>query len=490
MIRGAQRSAILTVLAAIVSGLTAPMAAGDVFRIVNREGRTEEIEARLAGEGQGALALELPNGHLQIIPLGAVQRRTPAADPEPLKPADVAKQLESRFEADKYRSLVQGSYVIGLILQEPIAKSDEVRVGGFLKKTAKFMRNVEGVFLSFARELRLPVVPPKFPLVVLIFESDDDFEQYAAEVTGGRGLSAGNIAGFYAGLSNELVLRLSECHTFETPLHEAVHQQVHNRGILQRLAPIPVWFNEGIATGFEGNAQRISIGPTKIAKRYARIARSATRVNWNSIVNEDSAFRGDILAGEAYGHAWGMHWLLVTEHKLSYMKYVQALSRLQPLSEQSAEQRMALLEEHFGKSPEELQTQFGQALESGIRRQRIRLEPTRSVGLSHQQTDMAEVAVNAVSTNGILQVEGQLKNISPIRTLAFHVAVVTEAGTFTNWILPSVRVNQKVKLPRQVVNKMIRGARGGPSNTYRVQVQSVPAGDSAVSQWVNQPPIR
>ena len=113
------------------------------------------------------------------------------------------------------------------------------------------MKSIEVMFSRFCSSMRVQAGKPEFPLVVLIFETDDDFEEYTAKATGGRGLSAGNIAGFYSPITNYLYVRMSECYSFSTPLHEAIHQQCFNTGVLHRLSPVPTWFGEGIATGFE-----------------------------------------------------------------------------------------------------------------------------------------------------------------------------------------------------------------------------------------------
>ncbi|MEO1993986.1 MAG: DUF1570 domain-containing protein, partial [Planctomycetaceae bacterium] len=267
-----------------------PHCLGDIFHYRNSTGDLVEIEARLAGSGQGAHALELSDGQFRIVPQAAVERRVIQAGPDPLGMDQMADRLQQKFGRDRIRIHKQAPYLIGLILKSRIRQSEELRVRGFMKKTARFMKNVESVFMKFAKSARFPTTAPRFPMVTLVFESDRDFESYARVATGGRGISPGNIAGFYSALTNFLVLRLRECNTFETPLHEAIHQQVHNRNVVQRLAPVPVWFNEGLATGFEGNAQRIGIGPTKVSPRYAKPALRAGQLDWKTVIADDRAF--------------------------------------------------------------------------------------------------------------------------------------------------------------------------------------------------------
>ena len=77
------------------------------------------------------------------------------------------------------------------------------------------------------------------------------------------------MGGFYSPQTNFLAVRLDECRTYEVVLHEAIHQQTYNRELFHRLAAVPTWFQEGIATGFESSQGKISVGPGKISMRYA-----------------------------------------------------------------------------------------------------------------------------------------------------------------------------------------------------------------------------
>src|SRR5690606_20563232 len=150
------------------------------------------------------------------------------------------------------------------------------------------------------------------------------------EVAGGQTLAAENMAGVYSPLTNWVAIRIGECRSFQVPLHEAIHQQVYNRGLLQRLADVPVWLNEGLANGFENDGERINIGPTRISATYARQVPQADTLGWEQVFADDAVFHGDVLSGEAYVHSWSMHWLLVTQHRLAYARYVRLLGQLAP----------------------------------------------------------------------------------------------------------------------------------------------------------------
>lgn len=459
----------------------------DKFTYRGQDGASVEVEARLVGSGQGFHALELADGQYRVIPEGAVEKREPGDGPTPLDAAGMIAKLEKQFGEELFRAEVLDPYVMGLVLGSPLPKAAESRATNFLKRAAKFMKNVDGAFIGFIKEARIPAKPPTHPLVVLIFETQTDFNTYTTQITGGRGLSAGRISGFYSGMTNFLAIRLGECRTFDVPLHEAIHQQVYNRNVFARLAPVPHWFDEGIATGFEANQGKISIGPTKISTRYAGQALAARELSCEKLLTDDSVFAGDVLAGEAYGYAWGLHWLLVTKYKSQYGKYVRTLAEKEPLQKESPEQRLSDFRDAFGKGISEVEKEFRPALDAGVKRQKVTLNAAKPAGISLTHENMAEVELTAVrrlDQGGRLEVEGKLTNISPLRALSFHVTVETDSGSYADWLISDLDISKSSPLKTQYVQKQMQNAgRGGSGQTFRVRVKSAPASSEEAALW-------
>ena len=465
---------------------------GDTFVVKEDDGNTASVEARLVGEGRGMVALERTDGRIEFVPQSQILKREVGPDPEPISCATMVGRLTEKFGADRFRAVIDAPYVVGLVLSEPLPKLYENKATSCLKKGATFMKTVEKVFLGFINELKIETEKPRFPLVLLIFETDDDFMQFATEETGGRGLSAGLMLGYYSGLTNRLVIRMSECHTFTTPLHEAIHQQVFNRGILQRLSPVPVWFNEGIATGFEGNGDKISGGPLKVSARYARAAMRAKTVDWDDVVADDKAFRGDVLASEAYAHAWSIHWFLVTKYRKQYVEYLQILGQKPPLQIDDAQTRTRDFERVFGKRIGKLQSEFPQSLESAVKKQKISLVEEKPVGYFTAQLNLAEVEISASKEagGGAFETEGHLKNVSQIRPMSYVVTVETDTGTYAEWFLSSVAPSKVVPLSKQLAQKRMNGAPGGAAQTFRVKVKAaVPDGEIGKTWQRGQLPV-
>lgn len=357
-------------LAVFVASSTPSRAAEFAIRLDSGEQRT--VVARLAGTGQDTHALEFPDGRWQLIPSNRILHHQVSDDPKPLSHEELRQQLREEFGEARTLTEIEKPFVIVLIRANgrPLDSQVEKQLQSVLRKAGVFFKGMQQNFLEFMKQARVETTPIKYPLVALIFEADRNFDAYAAATTEGQGLSAANMAAFYDILSNRLVVRFRECASFDTPLHEAVHQQAYNRGILQRMAPVPLWFNEGLATGFEGDGERVRSGPKVVSDRYGRLALRATNLNWIDVVSNDGAFQGDILAAEAYGHAWGLHWLLVTKYRTEYNNLVRHLAAKKPLEVDRPDQRVADVERIVGKTLPELQREFQQELPRAMARRR------------------------------------------------------------------------------------------------------------------------
>ena len=459
----------------------------DTFTYVDRDGQRKTVEARLYASDSDVLVLEQADGSLTMVPNQVVMKRTAGDDPEPITPAQMLERLKEEFTEELFRGVVSGQYVIGVILQSPLPKTSERRVASSLRKSATYMRSVERSFTSFVKRMKVQPETPKYPLVVLIFETDEDFEEYTQKNAGG-GLSAGRIAGFYSQLTNHLYVRMSECYTFGTPLHEAIHQQCFNTGVLQRLASIPVWFAEGIATGFEGSGDRVKSDPTKLALEYAKqIAdRGPVRgLTWQNVVTEDGMFRGDIFAGVAYVQAWAMHWYLVTNHPRQYGSYLKYMQSLPPLTEVGTRTRVAKFEEHFEESAAVLERRFPEKIRQALKKVRFPSDPEDKPGVVSRNLNLAGIHLLGETNGRQLNVQGKLRNISPIREMSYYVTVSTPGGLYTDYYIPKLRINQVYGLSPQLVNKRIAGARGGPGNYrgFALRVLSAPADSPTAKAW-------
>jgi hypothetical protein len=463
-----------SLIALILLTLTA-RAPADKFTFIDLDGVKKTVEARLAGTGQEAVALEMDDGTWKLVSDGVLQTRQPGEDPTPISAQEMADRLAEQFTPELFEYRIAEPYVIGLVLAAPLEEPGRAQLKKFFGKATSFVQSIDRVFTKFAGDMGLDPQPPQFPLVMLIFETNEDFNDYAADATGGKGLSADNIAGFYSSTTNWLAIRLDECDSFEVPLHEAIHQQCFNRGILQRYAPIPAWFGEGIATGFENDGGRINVDPRRLNRNYAENAMRPFTVKFADVIQSDDAFHGDVLAGDAYVLAWCLHWLLVTEHPKQYTQYVKKLGAIEPLAEDDGDSRLAEFREAFGIDPAKLPEIVARQLTGAARRQRVRLSPPEPpVGRLVTQDSMGVLELGLVRRGGAVQGTGSLRNLSPFRGLMFRVTVIGPDNRGIQWHVPEVAPNRKVQLDPKVMPAAGQG--------YRVEIRSAIPGTRSAEE--------
>ncbi|QDU11782.1 DUF1570 domain-containing protein [Gimesia aquarii] len=464
----------------------------DLFTYVDESGQSVTVEAMLYGSGKrrGEMlhALILPDGSIRLVPQGKIKKRMLKEAPRPLTVQEMSEGLATKFGTEKFRFHLQSPFLVGVVLAAPLDGTDrtELRVKTFLEKAGRFLKNVEVIFETYSKKMGIELTDYEFPMAMLIFESDDDFEAYAKETTS-LGAGVKNVLAYYSSVSNNLILRMSECSSFETPLHEAIHLQTSNRGVVKRFAPIPTWFMEGIATGFEGKGDRINVSPERINSHYALMSGVAELLNWGEVVALNGVFRGSILSGDAYVHAWGLHWMLVNQYPKEYLTYVQSLSAKEPFEESSPKQQYEEFVEIMKVRPESLQLKFKVELVQSILKQKLKLPPLddKTVHLEKHKQEMAIVKMTATSYSRLAppRIEGWLQNISPFRPMTFHVTVQTNAGTYAEWYLPNVGIRKKIKLKPQNAKQLMQGGLGGNWKTYHVEVESAYPNSKTAKEW-------
>ena len=106
---------------------------------------------------------------------------------------------------------------------------------------------------GYAKNRDIATVAPEVPLVVVMFRTDEQFQNY-------RRMPRGVVA-YYNTLSNQVVMyeqsRINETNPeiakqqrLSTIAHEGVHQILHNIGVQKRLSRWPMWISEGMAEYF------------------------------------------------------------------------------------------------------------------------------------------------------------------------------------------------------------------------------------------------
>lgn len=148
-----------------------------------------------------------------------------------------------------------------------------------------------------------------------------------------------------------------------TIVHEATHQVAFNTGVMQRMADLPLWLVEGMATYFEApNAGSLrgwrGIGKVN-QRRLATFRRNLRQWNGATLLNliaSDKRLRDPRTGGAAYADAWALNYYLIKRKGDEYVAYVKEMAERKPLEapppdepeETTARRRVETFEKHFG----------------------------------------------------------------------------------------------------------------------------------------------
>ena len=224
---------------------------------------------------------------------------------------------------------------------------------------------------------RLRRTAPGAPLIVVIFSDRSRYEEYAAR---DLGAATDRVVGYYNMLSNRvttfdltgvdalraqsqtqpraqatstILARHEAVGLVATLIHEGTHQLAFNSGLHQRLAPVPLWVCEGVATYFEspdlasGRGWR-AIGMVNQPRRE-QFLKLAGRGWLEPLLRDDQGFRQPDAATDAYARGWALTAYLIKTKKKEFVGYLQTLAAKSPCEADSEEQRIEEFSAAFGE---------------------------------------------------------------------------------------------------------------------------------------------
>jgi hypothetical protein len=211
---------------------------------------------------------------------------------------------------------------------------------------------------------------PEFPLVAIVFPTQDDFRHYAAKDT--VPATAG-LLGYYSPHTNRVALfdigdgktnNAQWQQNFATVWHEASHQTAFNTGIHSRWSPPPRWVAEGLGTLFEARGvadshsypsqeDRINRGRLHDFKALLAKRKPDSLVQ---MINSDQQFESNAI--DAYAQAWAFTFFLVEKLSREYARYLQQTASRPPFTAYSAAQRLKDFTDIFGDNFALLDAQF------------------------------------------------------------------------------------------------------------------------------------
>jgi hypothetical protein len=364
----------------VANSIAAPVGTTDAeTRRVERialqgDGGQREIEGVVIVEAaDGGLLLERADERLELVQPDAILSRTPVARPAVESPRDLGRRILGELPPG-FDLLVTKHYCICF---------DTSRA--YAQWCAALFERLHDAFTNFWKQSGLEMSPPPRPLLVVIFADRQRYEAFAAR---DLGAAADRVVGYYNLMTNRVttfdltgsaglprpagqaaaragleILGSPEASGMvATLVHEATHQMAFNGGLHQRLAPVPLWLSEGVATYFEtpdlssdrGWKGIGNVNPTRLERFLA--TPSAGKLE--QIVLGDEPFRRPDEALDAYSRAWALTFFLAQTRKAAFVGYLRTISRKEPLADDSPEERLRDFKAAFGASPADLEEQL------------------------------------------------------------------------------------------------------------------------------------
>ena len=350
------------------------------------EGAQHILRGKLVVEAQdGSLLVEDNQQLLHVVPGKSVIHREILNDEYLLTPNQLGQEIVAELPTG-FTFLTTRHYVICYDTSL-----------GYARWSAALLERLFSGFHAFWSQAGLDVSQPEQPLIVIIFSNRNDYNRAAKKEVGDASHS---IVGYYNQLTNRITTyditgsdstdttASQSSHSVGTKIlqnprassliatlvHEATHQLAFNAGLHVRLSSTPVWLSEGIATYFETPDLTNSRGWRSIGAinppRLDLVVKQFTPGLISRFIADDKPFHDPEEALVAYAHAWAFVSFLATMKKEAFCSYIAQFERKPPLAKDSATTRMAEFKTAFGFTPDSLEPELIEYINSLARRKR------------------------------------------------------------------------------------------------------------------------
>lgn len=324
--------------------------------------------------------LQSPDGRLTRLPLERVTEfRKVSPQFRGLSVTEAREQLAREWRTG-FEVAAAGSYVVAA----PPGKA---------RAYAALLDEVHRSFSTFFSRRDFKLTQPEFPLVAIIFPSEDAFAKYCES----DGMSyAPGLRGYYNPDTNRIAFfEEAEPVSFQPPpllfeqsppahgidelpevaavttgagfrdtlVHEATHQLAFNMSLHTRIGDNPRWVVEGLAMIFERNAagtgERHGNERQRVNEERYEWFMQRTRGNVLPIkdfIAADRPFGTATL--DAYAESWALAFYLSERRGADYTAYLRRIQERDPLVDYSADERVADFQQAFGKDLDWLQVEW------------------------------------------------------------------------------------------------------------------------------------
>ncbi len=335
---------------------------------LQRAGRTISVDGRvLVTAEDGGLLVQGRDGVLWAVqPDELVEHTTDAAPFVPLTADELARQLLEKLP-DGFRVHDTAHYII----LHSTSRAYAYWCGSLFERLYRS-------FHTFWSHKGFALSEPEFPLTAIVFADKRSYVEYARPEAGD---AVDAMIGYYSFGSNRMVMydltglealdtyggartssRIKEFlrrpeapSTVATIVHEATHQIAFNCGLHQRYSDCPLWFSEGIALYFETpdlDSRRgwRGTGEPNLPRlrQFRRYLSHRPADSLVTLLGDDARLKNTKTSRNAYAEAWALTYFLLERYPRQYVRYLEALSRKEPLIWDDAETRLREFKEAFG----------------------------------------------------------------------------------------------------------------------------------------------
>jgi hypothetical protein len=325
------------------------------------------VRDRAGNEVVARLHVEVATQRIFLMPDGSLQERA-FAQTKPttrrfvtLHETALAERLEKQFPSFRVHPSHRHIFVFNT---SPL----------FAATTRRVLESMMSGVGTYAKAQRIPTREPPAPLVVIMFRTEKEFQNY-------KRVPAGVVA-YYDPISNHVVLYeesklmrsrpdLGIQQSLSTIAHEGAHQILHNIGVQQRLSRWPLWLSEGMAEFF---------APTQLGRRltwsgagkvnnmrmfeiesYLRKQRQATD---GRVIKETVGATN--LTSTGYAFAWSLVHHLSKNERSRFHQMVRKMSELRPLESVHAfppnaaicQENLQIFKQYFPKGLDKLEQEM------------------------------------------------------------------------------------------------------------------------------------
>lgn len=336
---------------------------------VKLEGKERELIGKTVVSGEDGSALFMTkDGHQWLLEAGEIVKREESAEEFKFWSAD-------ELGPELLKSLPQGFKLHSsqhyLVAYET---SD-----AYARWVAILYERLYRGFHSYWKQFGVEIEEPTHPMIVIILDNQASFKEFATEDTGA---DPGTMLAYYHMLKNRVVMydmtgveeatngqrniKTSEqiskvmsqpnsLNMVATIIHEATHQLAYNSGLQQRLAPVPMWLNEGLAEFFETPDVKSKSGWKGIGvvngvrlQQFRGYQNARQADSLETLIKADDRFRDGSTVLDAYAESWVLFHYLAKTRKEKFGAYIKFVSEKKPLVEETPEQRLKDFQTFFG----------------------------------------------------------------------------------------------------------------------------------------------